>query len=275
MNRIEYFKISLSNLAEINVIALQSRFQGAESAELLQLNISTNGIDFHSIGRINGVAAGDNGEVHREMPNGPVTTKFIRLIPITDRSMPVCIRTELFGCYRHDDLESYSLSEAPKNQDLNLDEQATGVGKLADNITTEYLEFSKSNLEMNFNWATPKNLTKILLYTLQSTKADCLYSISLPEFNTEFELDCNSGNLGEAIIPLEFNRMTSSIKLIFKFSGIFKISEISWIEGELPESNILSVIEPVTVSLQSSTSEMIKNEYVTYAIVSRLILKDS
>ena len=244
-------------MAEINLIALQSRFGGAEAAELLQLNISTDGVEFHSIGQIEGVTLADKGEVHREI--GPVTTRFIRLIPITDRAMPVCIRTELFGCYRHDDLESYSLSSKPLNEDLNLDQKATGVGKLADNVTDEYLEFNSESgkIEMDFHWAMAKNLSRIEIHTLQTSQSsDCLHSVAIPAFNTEFEFDCKQG---ETMIPLNFEKMVSQLRLVFKFRGILKISEISWIEGDQPSQ--VSVLEPI----ETHSSEIIKNEYVTYA----------
>lgn len=40
---------------------------------------------------------GEDETVHRSI--SPVTTRFVRMIPLTDRKMPVCIRTELYGCY--------------------------------------------------------------------------------------------------------------------------------------------------------------------------------
>ena len=38
-----------------------------------------------------------NQTTHRQIES--TLTRMIRLIPITDRRMPVCIRMELYGCY--------------------------------------------------------------------------------------------------------------------------------------------------------------------------------
>ena len=68
--------------------------------------MSRDGIEYHTLSIIDG-HDGMNHTKTEYRSIEPVQTSFIRLIPIVTRSMPVCIRTELFGCYRNDNLKFY------------------------------------------------------------------------------------------------------------------------------------------------------------------------
>ena len=248
-------------MAEINLIALQARFSGSESAEQLQLNISRDGVDYHSIGRILGHDGETLETVHREIH--AITTRFIRLIPITDRSMPVCIRTELFGCYRTDDIDYYTLSSPPKIPDLNLDENLSGVGKLADNITDDYLEFSPGKLNMDFHWKKPKNVTKISFFTYQrSLRNGCLKEIRIPEYALVFELDCDVAT-GENVISLEFGKIITDLGIRLRYDGSLMISEIRWIQGD--ENSDVILVAPIQPVVQFDAT--MEKDYFTYAMV--------
>ena len=59
------------------------------------MNASIDGNNWITVQDIQGPQL--NQTTHRQIE--PTVTRVIRLIPITDRRMPVCIRMELYGCY--------------------------------------------------------------------------------------------------------------------------------------------------------------------------------
>lgn len=265
-------KIELNGLAEVNLIALQSRYNGQESAELLKLNVSRDGIEYHSIGQIEG-HDGKNSSVTEHRAIEPVIIKFIRFIPIVDRAMPVCIRTELFGCYRTDGLEYYQLSKSPQSPDMSLDrDQLTGIGKLADNNTEDYIQFSPSELEMKFVWDQPKNVSQIQLYTLQNSHlSGCVKKavLTLPSTKQShrFEFNCAKGaENGRKTIPLVLSNAAFSdeFHLKLQYTGELMISEVQWLSThDIPEIRIAT---PIMVSVEDSS--LMDNEYILLAIVS-------
>jgi len=256
----------------VNLIALQSRYNGQESAELLKLNVSRDGIEYHSIGQIEG-HDGKNSSVTEHRAIEPVVIKFIRFIRIVDRAMPVCIRTELFGCYRTDGLEYYQLSKSPQSPDMSLDrDQLTGIGKLADNKTEDYIQFSPSELEMKFVWDQPQNVSQIQLYTLQNSYVSgCLKKaiVTLPTTKQahRFDFDCSKGSTnGRKTIPLVLSNAAFSdefhIKLLY--TGELMISEIQWLSSL--DTSEVRIATPVMVSVEDAS--LMDNEYILLAIVS-------
>lgn len=55
------------------------------------------GVEWHSVQVIRGPQR-NRTVTHRQI-EPPSVARLVRLIPLTDRTMPVCIRLELYGCY--------------------------------------------------------------------------------------------------------------------------------------------------------------------------------
>ena len=89
-------------------------------------------------------------------PIEPVHARFVRLVPITDRKMPVCLRAELFGCYRTD----YPVSVAPPNP-------PTDLSFLKNGIMNDWQKFSGGgSLTMQYTWLEVRKTGFLVFLTL-------------------------------------------------------------------------------------------------------------
>ena len=234
--------MKLNGLALVNLIALQRRHNGQESVPLVMVNASLDGTEWHTVDQIHGITE-DEEIAHR--PIEPVNARFIRLIPITDRKMPVCIRTEIFGCYRDDQLHHYTLSKPPKSSNptkLNL----------ANGDKNDFVSFEPTDdmLELEFEWEEPKNISQVGLRLKQQNQA-CLEGLSVIMSDTVFSFkgDCAT-QIGQVLVYLNMEMFTSEIKLQLAYTGTLKLAEIEWLQpGEVFEK-------------QDQSSEMVFTDHV-------------
>ena len=242
----------------VNLIAIQGRHNGQESVQRIQVNASLDGDEWHQIGEINGLA--DNEKVgHR--PVRPTNARLVRLIPLTDRKMPVCIRTEIFGCYRKDQLHHYTLSKAATVTDANLNADLSGVGQLTNGDTDDYMIFDEGQLQLDFAWEQPKNITSVSIY-VQSEQCLKMVNIHLPSGVTMIhELYCE---VGAQVLSFTIGHMVASISISFEYTGRLYLSEVEWQDSD--ELSDIGTLTPVkSINLDMSTQDL---DYIVICMVS-------
>lgn len=119
---VQYLQVDLRQLIFLTVVATQGRYArntGIEYARKYRLEYSRDGhrwIPWRNrsgseiiMGNIN-----TYDTVVRDL-HPPIITRFLRLIPVTDAVLTVCMRIELFGCLWQDGLTAYS---SPEGQNM-------------------------------------------------------------------------------------------------------------------------------------------------------------
>lgn len=209
--------MKLNGLAEVNVVALQRRYNGQESAPLIMVNASLDGLEWRLAGQIDGIAEHEE-TAHR--PITPVNARFIRLVPLTDRKMPVCIRAELFGCYRDDQLHHYKMSQKPTNQDNSHNDLKLVNGNVAD-----WMTFEPDQLTLDFQWDEPKNISQVALHLQHPNQLEQV-SVQLDDVMTYtfVKVDTCEGTL----VYFNLDILASDVQLRLIYTGQLKMSEIEW-----------------------------------------------
>ncbi|NXL89621.1 DDR2 protein, partial [Alectura lathami] len=115
---VQFLQIDLHKLFFITLIGTQGRHAratGKEFARAYRLDYSRNGERWISWKDRQGrkVIQGnvDTYDVVLKDLRPPIIARFIRVIPVTELPMTVCMRVELYGCVWYDGLASYSIPE--------------------------------------------------------------------------------------------------------------------------------------------------------------------
>ena len=254
-------------MATVSKIAVQGRFGGDERAERLRVNISSDGEIWSEYPEIFKIDSNDS-VIPLEIP---VTGKFIRLIPRVTHGRPVCMRTEIYGCYRSDRFSSYSLSILPdhKTPEISLSHPGnTGIGRLSDYKTNEYLKFEPEDgvLEISMDWTQPVNITE-LLFHVSSRSNSCFKKVTLTSPASPrvavYRLNCLNRAVGPKIIPLLVSQVLDRLTVRLEFTGILALSEITW-------SSEVS-LKPVRMEVVETEPEVDRTgsqfpEWVTYIL---------
>uniref|UniRef100_A0A8C9SWW3 Discoidin domain-containing receptor 2 n=1 Tax=Scleropages formosus TaxID=113540 RepID=A0A8C9SWW3_SCLFO len=111
----EFLQIDLRSLHFITLVGTQGRHAGGfgkEFAQMYQIKYSRNGRRWVSWRNRHGrqVIEGNKNAYDTVLKDlePPIIARFVRFMPITDHSMNVCMRVELYGCEWLDGLVSYS-----------------------------------------------------------------------------------------------------------------------------------------------------------------------
>ena len=208
---------------------MQGRFQGDERVERLKVNVSLDGQHWAEHPSTFKVDSNDSAILLTPV----LTGKFVRLIPRTDQGMPICIRTELYGCYRDDKLARYTLSHPPvyTTPEVGLDHGLSGIGRLHDGDMADYLKFeSDSNsMEVTLDWQEPVNITELLFHISVRSNA-CLSRITIiagADSPWTYNLGCGN-SIGPRILPLLIGKVVDSMHLQLEFTGTLELAEIDW-----------------------------------------------
>ncbi|XP_010286492.1 PREDICTED: discoidin domain-containing receptor 2-like, partial [Phaethon lepturus] len=115
---VQFLQIDLHKLFFITLIGTQGRHAratGKEFARAYRIDYSRNGERWISWKDRQGrkVIQGniDTYDVVLKDLRPPIIARFIRVIPVTEMPMTVCMRVELYGCVWYDGLASYSIPE--------------------------------------------------------------------------------------------------------------------------------------------------------------------
>ncbi|XP_068950765.1 discoidin domain-containing receptor 2 isoform X2 [Petaurus breviceps papuanus] len=120
----EFLQIDLRNLHFITLVGTQGRHAGGhgnEFAPMYKINYSRDGTRWISWRNRHGKQVLDGNsnpyDIVLKDLEPPIVARFVRFIPVTDHSMNVCMRVELYGCVWLDGLVSYN---APAGQQFVL-----------------------------------------------------------------------------------------------------------------------------------------------------------
>ena len=232
---------------------IQGRHMSNERVHKVKLNASYDGEDWISYDYLNLVHdAAYEGYIAEISPS--INAKFVRLIPVTDRAMPVCIRTEFFGCYRDDNFLGYSLSEAPTvvTPEFGLNGNLTGIGRLADENIDEFLSFSP-NTEITLEWSEAVNVTE-LIFHLQFRSDSCLKSIRLKIGSETFRYSAIPCSVGHLAIPLLVSKVLHEILIIFDSDHVIELSELEWSNSGKPNPIKMDQIIATSDDLEAVSS---------------------
>ena len=206
---------------------IQGRYLSEEAVDQLKINASLDGEEWVSHGLVD-LQPDDhyNGYIAQLTPS--VNAKFVRLIPVTDRAMPICIRTEFFGCYRTDHFIGYELVTTPLSEtpEYGLDSTDFGIGRLVDGITDDYLKFAQK-AEVHLEWSKAVNISELVIYGSQRAGA-CVEMITLKIGGDNYrysDIPCSVGNVA---IPLLVNHVLHELTVMVESEGMVEISEIEW-----------------------------------------------
>ncbi|OCT85441.1 discoidin domain-containing receptor 2 isoform X1 [Xenopus laevis] len=122
----EFLQIDLRVLHFITLVGTQGRHAGGhgnEFAQMFKINYSRDGTRWISWRNRHGRQVLDGNvnpyDIVLKDLEPPIVARFLRFIPVTDHSMNVCLRVELYGCVWLDGLVSYN---APSGQQFLLPE---------------------------------------------------------------------------------------------------------------------------------------------------------
>ncbi|NWX19889.1 DDR2 protein, partial [Aegotheles bennettii] len=202
---VQFLQIDLHKLFFITLIGTQGRHAratGKEFARAYRIDYSRNGERWISWKDRQGrkVIQGniDAYDVVLKDLRPPIIARFIRVIPVTEMPMTVCMRVELYGCVWYDGLASYSIPEggtiaAPGFPIVYLNDSTYdgyqerrylygGLGQLTDGVLGlddftqshqyrvwpgyDYVgwkneSFSTGSVEMEFQFDRPRNFTSM------------------------------------------------------------------------------------------------------------------
>ncbi|XP_066453165.1 discoidin domain-containing receptor 2 isoform X2 [Eleutherodactylus coqui] len=153
----EFLQIDLRVLHFITLVGTQGRHAGGhgnEFAQMFKINYSRDGTRWISWRNRHGsqVLEGNVNpyDIVLKDLEPPIIARFLRFIPVTDHSMNVCLRVELYGCAWLDGLVSYNSPSGqqfllPEGQIVNLNDtiydgavgysMTEGLGQLTDGVS--------------------------------------------------------------------------------------------------------------------------------------------
>uniref|UniRef100_A0A8C3KK46 Discoidin domain-containing receptor 2 n=1 Tax=Calidris pygmaea TaxID=425635 RepID=A0A8C3KK46_9CHAR len=205
---VQFLQIDLHKLFFITLIGTQGRHAratGKEFARAYRIDYSRNGERWISWKDRQGrkVIQGniDTYDVVLKDLRPPIIARFVRVIPVTEMPMTVCMRVELYGCVWYDGLASYSIPEggtiaAPGFPIVYLNDSTYdgyqerrhlygGLGQLTDGVLGlddftqshqyrvwpgyDYVgwkneSFSTGSVEMEFQFDRPRNFTSMKVH---------------------------------------------------------------------------------------------------------------
>ncbi|KAM6243964.1 discoidin domain-containing receptor 2-like isoform 1-T4 [Porphyrio hochstetteri] len=205
---VQFLQIDLHKLFFITLIGTQGRHAratGKEFARAYRIDYSRNGERWVSWKDRQGrkVIQGniDTYDVVLKDLRPPIIARFVRVIPVTEMPMTVCMRVELYGCVWYDGLASYSIPEggtiaAPGFPIVYLNDSTYdgyqerrhlygGLGQLTDGVLGlddftqshqyrvwpgyDYVgwkneSFSSGAVEMEFQFDRPRNFTSMKVH---------------------------------------------------------------------------------------------------------------
>ncbi|XP_061593780.1 discoidin domain-containing receptor 2 isoform X1 [Cololabis saira] len=162
----EFLQIDLRSLHFITLVGTQGRHAGGignEFAQMYKIKYSRDGSRWISWRNRQGkqvIEANRNAyDIVLKDLEPPIIARFVRFMPVTDHSMNVCMRVELYGCEWLDGLVSYN---APVGEQMKLSDQPVylndsvydgaiihsmteGLGQLTDGVCGQD-EFTKSHV---------------------------------------------------------------------------------------------------------------------------------
>uniref|UniRef100_A0A8C2ND07 F5/8 type C domain-containing protein n=1 Tax=Capra hircus TaxID=9925 RepID=A0A8C2ND07_CAPHI len=241
----EFLQIDLHTLHFITLVGTQGRHAGGhgiEFAPMYKINYSRDGTRWISWRNRHGKQVLDGNsnpyDIFLKDLEPPIVARFVRFIPVTDHSMNVCMRVELYGCVWLDGLVSYS---APAGQQFVL--PGGSIIYLNDSVYDGAVGYSAQ-----------RNLTSLRSYWV---RLHCVPSAT---------------QQGQAVTPCLFlgqvhcnNMFAKGVKIFKEVQCYFRSEANEWEPNAVSFPLVLDDVNPsarfVTVPLHHRMASAIKCQY--------------
>ena len=130
--------------------------------------------------------------------------------------MPVCIRTELFGCY--------------------LDEKVTISSKKSPDFLTngdldDFEKFSGGKSVLNFEWPEPRNLLSVDIFSMVRGARNCISSVTLESGEILETVNFDECQVtGQSKLQLPFGHTVTELQIRISYKAVLLLSEVKFHE---------------------------------------------
>ncbi|OWK60908.1 Discoidin domain-containing receptor 2 [Lonchura striata] len=266
----EFLQIDLQALHFITLVGTQGRHakgHGNEFAPMYKINYSRDGTRWISWRNRHGKQALDGNtntyDIVLKDLEPPLIARFVRFIPVTDHSMNVCLRVELYGCAWLDGLVSYN---APIGQQLILPggtiiylndsvydgafgySMTEGLGQLTDGVSglDDFTQTHEYHVWPGYDYVGWRNESTAGGYVEITFEFDRIRNF------TAMKVHCN-------------NMFVKGVKIFKEVQCYFRADASEWEPGAVSSVLVLDDVNPsarfVTVPLLHRMASAIKCQY--------------
>ncbi|XP_069497453.1 discoidin domain-containing receptor 2 [Ambystoma mexicanum] len=266
----EFLQIDLRVLHFITLVGSQGRHAGGhgnEFAQMFKINYSRDGTRWNSWRNRHGKQVLDgnaNGyDIVLKDLEPPIVARFVRFIPVTEHSMNICMRVELYGCVWLDGLVSYN---APSGQQLVLPEgtiiylndsiydgavgysMTEGLGQLTDGVSglDDFTQTHEYHVWPGYDYVGWRNESTANGYI------EIMFEFDRIRNFTTMKVHCN-------------NMFTKGVKIFREVQCYFRSEANDWESNYISATLVLDDANPsarfVTVLLHNRMASAIKCQY--------------
>ncbi|XP_038613916.1 discoidin domain-containing receptor 2 [Tachyglossus aculeatus] len=266
----EFLQIDLRGLHFITLVGTQGRHAGGhgnEFAPMYKINYSRDGNRWISWRNRHGKQSQDGNsnpyDIVLKDLEPPIVARFVRFIPVTDHSMNVCMRVELYGCAWLDGLVSYN---APAGQQLVLPDGSAvylndsvydgavgyslteGLGQLTDGVAglDDFAQTHEYHVWPGYDYVGWRNESSPHAYV------EIIFEFDRVRNFTTMKVHCN-------------NMFSRGVKIFKEVHCYFRAEASEWESSGITFSLVLDDVNPsarfVTVPLQHRMASSIKCQF--------------
>ncbi|KAL1022615.1 hypothetical protein UPYG_G00029920 [Umbra pygmaea] len=262
----EFLQIDLRSLYFITLVGTQGRHAGGignEFTQMYKIKYSRDGSRWISWRNRQGNEVIDGNrnayDIVLKDLEPPIIARFVRFMPVSDHSMNVCMRVELYGCEWLDGLVSYN---APAGEQMNLDGEPVqlsdsvydgavihsmteGLGQLTDGLCGPDDFTHRNYVWPGYEWVGWTN------ESFPSGYVEIMFEFDRVRNFTTMKVHCN-------------NMFTRHVKAFRQVVCYFR-SDVHWEATPLSFSPLMDDVDPraryVTVSLANHMASAIKCQF--------------
>ncbi|XP_029474022.1 discoidin domain-containing receptor 2 isoform X2 [Rhinatrema bivittatum] len=266
----EFLQIDLRGLHFITLVGTQGRHAGGhgnEFAPMFKINYSRDGIRWISWKNRHGkqVLEGNANpyDIVLKDLEPPIVARFVRVIPVSDHSMNVCLRVELYGCVWLDGLVSYNAPSGqqyilPGGSAVSLNDSIydgavgyslmEGLGQLTDGVSglDDFTQTHEYHVWPGYDYLGWKNESSTIGYI------EIIFEFDRIRNFTAMKVHCN-------------NMFTKGVKIFREVHCYFRSETSEWEQSSISSVLVLDDTNPsarfVTVLLHHRSASTIKCQY--------------
>ncbi|KAM9324483.1 discoidin domain-containing receptor 2-like [Gastrophryne carolinensis] len=266
----EFLQVDLQILHFITLVGIQGRHAGGhgnEFAQMFKINYSRDGTRWISWKNRLGsqVLKGNVNpyDIVLKDLEPPIIARFLRFIPVTDHSMNVCLRVELYGCLWLDGLVSYNAPIGqqfllPEGQMVNLNDtlydgavgysMMEGLGQLTDGVSglDDFTLTHENYVWPGYDYVGWNN------ESFSKGYVEIIFEFDRIKNFTTMKVHCN-------------NMFSKGVKIFKKVQCFFRSEAKEWEQNSVLAVSILDDANPsaryVTVQLYNRMAQGIKCQY--------------
>ncbi|KAM4641034.1 discoidin domain-containing receptor 2 isoform 2-T2 [Discoglossus pictus] len=266
----EFLQIDLRVLHFITLVGTQGRHAGGhgnEFAQMFKINYSRDGTRWISWKNRHGGQVLDGNvnpyDIVLKDLEPPIVARFLRFIPVTDHSMNVCLRVELYGCVWLDGLVSYNAPSGqqfllPEGQAIYLNDtiydgavgysMTEGLGQLTDGVSglDDFTLTHEYHMWPGYDYVGWSN------ESFTNGYVEIMFEFDRIRNFTTMKVHCN-------------NMFTKGVKIFKEVQCFFRSEANEWEANSISSLLVLDDVNPsaryVTVQLYNRMARAIKCQY--------------